>query len=127
LWHSDVLAYAQEGKSITLAVYVKRQCGPVPTTIMSARARLAAGGAILEREAILNGYPEVQFISLRPADISMFTAMQISLVDNVLEAICSSQTASGVSSCLTISFGNRPRSAKKFQCLRRPLAGTSAK
>lgn len=97
LWYSDVFAYAQEGRSITGSAYVKRQFGPVPTTIMLARARLAASGAIVERMAMLHGYPQVQFIALRPADISGFTAAQVSLVDSVLEAICAADTASSVS------------------------------
>jgi len=97
LWYSDVFAYAQEGRSITGAVYVKRQFGPVPKNIMGARNRLVASGAMVERKAMVHGYPQVQFIALQPADISGFTANQISLVDSVVEAICSNHTAASIS------------------------------
>ena len=97
LWYSDVWAFAQDGRSITNAVYVKRQFGPVPKNIRIARYRLQESGAILERDFVNHGLMQVQFISLKPADVSMFTASQISLVDSVLEEICSNHTASSIS------------------------------
>jgi len=97
LWYSDVFAFAQEGKSITGATYVKRQFGPVPRDIRASRERLIAAGILVERQAMSHGYPQVQFIALRPADISMFSGAQISLVDGVLEAICSGHTAASIS------------------------------
>jgi len=97
LWYSDVFAYAQDGQSITGAVYVKQQFGPVPKGIMGARARLEASGAIMETKALSHGYSQTQFIACKPADISIFTAAQISLVDSVLEAVCTNHTASSIS------------------------------
>ena len=97
LWYSDVFAFAQEGKSITGAAYVKRKFGPVPKNVRGARTRLEASGTIIERQVMNHGLQQVQFISLKPADVSMFTASQISLVDTVLEAICSNHTALSIS------------------------------
>ena len=97
LWYSDVLSFANEGRAITGAVYVKRQFGPVPKDIMATRARLQADGSIIERRVPFHAYNQTQFIALKPADISMFSAEQISLVDTVLQAICSGFTATSIS------------------------------
>jgi hypothetical protein len=93
LWYSDVFAFATYGRSITGAVYVKRQFGPVPKDIRSSRARLVDSGAIFERMAMHHGYPQTQFIALSNPDISMFGPEQISLVDKVVETVCSNTTA----------------------------------
>jgi hypothetical protein len=97
LWYSDVFAFAQEGRSISGAVYVKRQFGPVPKDILNSIARLEAAGCLVERKVMNHGYPQKQFIALKPADISALTSTQISLVDTVLEAICSGHTATSIS------------------------------
>ena len=98
LWYSDVFAFAQEGQSITGATYIKRQFGPVPKDILGARRRLEQSGATVERKALHHGYQQVQIIAVKPVDMSEFSASQISLVDTVIEAICSSHTASSISS-----------------------------
>ena len=97
LWYSDVLYYAEHGSSITGAVYVKRQYGPVPKDIMQARQRLKNSGKILEREALYHSFNQIHMIALERPDISVFSAEQISLVDSVLETICSGFTASSIS------------------------------
>ena len=97
LWYSDVFAFAQDGHSITEAVYVKRQFGPVPKNIMQSRSRLRDRGAIVERSMTNYGKAQVQFVALIPPDISIFSAAQISVVDTVLEAICSNHTAASIS------------------------------
>jgi hypothetical protein len=97
LWYADVFAFAAHGQSITGATYVKRQFGPVPKDILDVRARLKATGAIVEKFANIGGYQQVQFIALREADVSGFSAEQISLVDRIMRAICYSHTASSIS------------------------------
>ncbi len=97
LWYADVFAFAQSGQSITGAVYIKRQFGPVPKDILAARARLVAAGALVERQIQSYSYIQTQFFALSKPDISMFSAEQISLVDTVVDAICSNHTATSIS------------------------------
>ncbi len=97
LFHADVLSYVETQKSITGAVYIKRQFGPVPRDIMAARMRLVAQGAILERQALTYGYDQTQFIALTNPDISLFSAVEISLVDGVIAAIGSNHATSSLS------------------------------
>jgi hypothetical protein len=98
LWYSDVLAFATLGESITGAIYIKRQFGPVPKHILDSRARLEASNAIVVRDAPYGGgYLQKQFIALRAPDISMFSPEQISIVDGVLQEICRNHTATSIS------------------------------
>ncbi len=97
LWYSDVFTFAQEGESITGATYVKRQFGPVPKDILASRTRLESQGLVIERKVINHSYPQSQFIALQTPNISMFSAMQISIVDSVLEAVCLNHTAASIS------------------------------
>ncbi len=97
LWYSDVAAFAQSGASITGAVYIKRQFGPVPKDILAARTRLQANGGLIERKVSVYGYQQIQLIALTEPDISIFSAAEISLVDSVLESICSQHTATSIS------------------------------
>jgi hypothetical protein len=97
MWYSDASAYLYLGRSITGATYIKRQFGPVPRDIKEARMRLIAAGAIVEREAPYYGYAQTRFIALRRPDLSSFSADEISLVDQMIEAICKNHTASSIS------------------------------
>jgi len=58
---------------------------------------LQQSGALVQRVGNCNGYAQKQFIALSPADISVFSAEQISLVDSILDAICSNHTATSIS------------------------------
>jgi hypothetical protein len=97
LWYSDVLAFAATGASITGASYVKRQFGPVPRSILEARARLRQSGAIIERKVPYGNQQQTQVIALSEPDISSFSADQISLVDRVIQAICFNHAATSIS------------------------------
>jgi hypothetical protein len=97
LWYADVLAYLGTGKSITGATYVKRQFGPVPKDIMAARARLTAAGAIVERSALVGAYEQKQMVALARPDVSLFTAEEISVVDDVIDHVCRRHTARSIS------------------------------
>jgi hypothetical protein len=97
MWYSDASAFLYLGKSITGATYIKRQFGPVPRDIRSSRQRLISSGAIIEREAPYHNYAQIQFIAMRRPDLSAFSADEISLVDQIIEAICRERTASSIS------------------------------
>jgi hypothetical protein len=92
-----MFAFAEYGSSITGATYIKRQFGPTPRDIMASRARLVKSGALVERQIPTYVYNQTQFFSLKKPDISIFSAEQISLVDTVINAICSNHTAVSIS------------------------------
>jgi hypothetical protein len=97
LWYSDVLAYVSTGNSISGAIYVKRQFGPVPKDILASKARLVASKAIIERNITYHGYNQKQLIALRNADVTVFTAEEVSIVNEVIETVCTKHTAASVS------------------------------
>ena len=97
LWYADTRAFVSLGSSITGATYIKRQFGPVPKEILSARARLVESGAIIERTMPHRGYQQTQFIAMCSPVISMFSAEQISIVDEALEHVSRDHSAVSIS------------------------------
>jgi hypothetical protein len=97
LWYSDIIAFLKFGTAITDSVYIRNQFGPIPKDIKQARQRLAKSGAIQEYDASYHNYEQIQFISLREPDLSLFSAEEISLVDQVIGIITKGYTASSIS------------------------------
>jgi hypothetical protein len=97
MWYCDIGSFLFFGKPMTGANYVKRQFGPVPKQIMASRQRLAARGAIIERDAPLHGYNQRQFIALTKPDLSRFSGDEISLVDDVINTVSNRHTAASIS------------------------------
>ena len=96
-WLADFTAYYRDGESITDAVYIKRQFGPVPRAIVSTIRELENEGAIVVGEKLFYGTPQRQFHALRPADTSRFTADEIAMIDGIAEYISESHTAASIS------------------------------
>lgn len=97
LWYCDIGSFLYFGRPMTGETYVKRQFGPVPKHILAAKQRLIAKGALIEREAPLYGYAQKQLLALTRPDLSRFSGDEISLVDDVLDAICHNHTAASIS------------------------------
>jgi len=97
LWFADAIHYLRTGHPITAARYVKQQHGPVPQGFLKTRARLEKSRAIAVAEGDLYGYAQTHFHALKRADISGFTAEEISLVDEVIEIIRDGHTATSIS------------------------------
>lgn len=97
LWFSDAIAFVNHGKPITDSVYVKRQFGPVPKKILQTLSRLERGNKLAVRETEYFGKPKREFFAKEPADITIFTAEEISLVDYVIDRICEGHTAASIS------------------------------
>lgn len=95
LWYADANHYIQHGKSITGAVYEKRQFGPFPKGNMQACKALESSRKIFVQESPSYGdaSPETLFIALEKPQMDSFTAEEISLVDD----ICNNHTATSMS------------------------------
>jgi len=97
LWAADFSAYLQWGEPITGASYVKRQFGPVPNAILSALRELELERALSIREADFFGYDKREFFALTKPDLAVFSAREISLVDQVIAYVCGEHTAKSIS------------------------------
>ena len=98
LWVSDLWAYVGRGQPITGEHYVKQQFGPVASTVGILR-ELQQENKIVVRRKIAHGNQKVDYIALKePEGISdLFTADEISLVDEAIQFVCLGHTAMDIS------------------------------
>jgi hypothetical protein len=83
LFFSDFLAYQTLGKPITGADYMALRRGPAPRKLLPIRTAMRKRGAIaLDKRAF-----QERVIPLRDADLSVFRAEEIAIVDMVVEAL----------------------------------------
>ena len=97
LWYADYHAYYFFNEAITGAKYVKRQFGPVPPAILQVLKELQEEGFLAIRNTEHFGHEKKEFFALRPADLSLFTAREISVVDKAIEYVCKRHTAKSIS------------------------------
>lgn len=87
LFFSDFLAFGEFGEPITGVEYFRLRFGPAPRRLLPLQAQLVRkGDAALQQRTHL-GPRQKRLIALRPADLSLFTAREIALVDKVIEAL----------------------------------------
>ena len=97
LWYSDSIQYMISGESITGETYVKRQHGPVPRHVVPAIDQLVAERKIARGRVDHFGFVKTEFIAIADANVSMFSAEQIKLVDEAFEHVCMNHTARSIS------------------------------
>lgn len=86
LYFSDFIAYSSLGHPITGATYQKLKNGPAPRQLLPAQRELEEEDAAeLVESAYFGGYTQKRLIPQRKADLSSFSAEEISLVDEVIE------------------------------------------
>ena len=85
LFYSDFQAYAMFGSSITGEEYRALQQGPAPKYMKPVLDRMAKGKEIVIRNLDYFGRQQHKVFAWRPADLSLFTAKEIALVDAVIQ------------------------------------------
>ena len=97
LWYADAINYKLIGSSITGETYVKRQHGPVPKHILMAVDELVKEQKIARGRVDHFGFMKNEYIAIKDADKSLFTADEISLIDDAFEHVCLNHTAKSIS------------------------------
>lgn len=97
LYFSDFATYRQTGEPLTGETYVKAQFGPVPRHIDEALQTLIDDNAIVVREAPVYSHMKKEFIALKGADLTHFTADEIAMVDGMIDVICYGHSAKSIS------------------------------
>jgi hypothetical protein len=97
LYYSDMYAFAHWGRSITGDRYVKRQFGPTPHQIVPIRDELVSDGALVVRKVPTFAFDKDEYITMRKADLSLFTPEEIELVTEQIDDICMNHTAASIS------------------------------
>lgn len=97
LWYSDVINYLITGKPITGETYIKRQHGPVPKDVIRAIDELSKEGKVVRGKVGHFGFMKNEYISIVDSDKSIFSAAEISLIDEAFEHVCLNHTAKSIS------------------------------
>jgi hypothetical protein len=84
LFFSDFEAFRRLGRSITGATYRKLDFGPVPSEFQTAVLALKSSSSVAERSAPVHQYDQKQVVALREADLSLFSAAEIAIVDDFI-------------------------------------------
>lgn len=87
LFLSDFWAYAEFGRPITGMEYMKLRHGPAPRKLLPIRREMERGRELAIQEGRLSDLPQMRPVNLRPANLSLFTAEEIALVDMVIEKL----------------------------------------
>lgn len=85
LFYSDFRAYGYLGAPITGAHYRVLQNGPVPDEMSKIKEELERTMQAVVVPSTYFGYPQQRLISLRAADLSLFTGQEIAIVDQVIQ------------------------------------------
>jgi hypothetical protein len=84
LFYSDFLAYLYLGQSITGRLYERMNHGPVPVEIYSTRTEMEEEESLLVYDRDHYGNRQTRYAARRRADLSLFSADEISLVDRLI-------------------------------------------
>lgn len=87
LYFADFYAYGESGVPITGATYGKLPRGPAPRQLVSVREELSKTGDIFMRKDTYHGYPQERMIPIREANLDLFTAKEIALVDDIIQKL----------------------------------------
>jgi len=87
LFFADFIAYAKRGKSITGETYFKLPQGPAPKKLKPVVEQLTESGQAVEQLRRVLAWSQRRLIPLREPNLSVFSGEEISLVDEVIEAL----------------------------------------
>jgi uncharacterized phage-associated protein len=97
-WYVDTLSFRVAGKPVTDEVYVKRQHGPVPRSVLRAISQLEQDQKIHVREHYyLPGRKIRVFVALKDADAAAFTPQELEIIDLVVRHVCANHSAASIS------------------------------
>lgn len=88
LYFSDFLYFAVYGSPITGVEYQKLEHGPAPKRLVPLREELIQDGSLaIQNIQLISGGTMKKPVNLRRADLSLFSASEIAVVDQVIEAV----------------------------------------
>ncbi len=87
LYYSDFYAYALLGRPISGATYARYPRGPVPRALARELNSIEDTQDGVIAKARYHTREQQRLVALREADLSVFTAAEISVVDRVIEAL----------------------------------------
>ena len=97
LFLADFWSYAHSGEPITGVEYIRLPNGPAPRPLVPIRKEMIANGELaIQETSLAKEMSRKRPVNLRSADLSLFTAAEIALVDQII-AMCGPATATRMS------------------------------
>ena len=87
LYFADFESYRQRGKPITGLAYIKQPYGPVPEPFFTVRDSMVGKDIVIRTQATLGDREQQRVIAMREPDLSLFSAEDIAIVDQVIELV----------------------------------------
>ena len=87
LFYSDFLAFLELGKAITWHRYQRLENGPAPIALLPVQAEMEEAREIARVPRVYRGRTQKVTLALREPDLKVFTAQEIAIVTEVIEAL----------------------------------------
>ena len=87
LFYADFIAYIRLGQSVTGAEYQRLPHGPGPRRLVPVRSALLEAGDTVVRRKSCHAKIQDRLVPLREANLDLFSAREISIVDEVIDAL----------------------------------------
>lgn len=96
LFYCDFRAYLTFGNPITGQEYFALKNGPAPRRLLPVTSKMSQKRDFAVQQVEYCGYIQKKPIALRPADVSVFTAQEINLIDQTIQE-CRGKNATEIS------------------------------
>ncbi len=97
LYFSDMFYFAETGSPITGATYRKRDFGPTCDQLLDTLDEMDAKGQLKIRNENYFGYRKKEFIPLAAEDTNRLSAIEIELLDEIIDFVCFQNSAKTIS------------------------------
>jgi hypothetical protein len=97
LYYLDMISYADLGRPVTGAKYVKRPHGPVNSKLLALLSKMESDREISISEVEYYGYLKKQFTPLKKPDSKELSNYEASLLDEVVDFVCKKNSAKTIS------------------------------
>jgi Protein of unknown function (DUF4065) len=97
LYFADMVRYAWTGGPVTGATYKKRKHGPTTDQLLPALRELVAEHRIQINDVNYFGFTKKEYVPLVEPDITRLSKEEIILLDQVIDFVCSGNTAKTIS------------------------------
>jgi hypothetical protein len=97
LWFSEMMVMYREGRLLCGETFLRMPRGPWGSHVDKVLANLEKNKLIAERPGTKGPYQQRQFFSTAEPSLELFSASEISVVDQMIDHICYNHSASSIS------------------------------
>jgi hypothetical protein len=97
LWYFDVRSYVMTGKSVTGAVYIRKEFGPYTGEVSAAVDELVRAGRLHTDRDDYFGNEKAIFVGKGPTDLASFSDKERRWLEEITQDVCENRTAPAIS------------------------------